>query len=398
MPFLEGTDINNKIKHICFITDYYPTKDNPVFTFVRELVCAIADMGIECTVISSQSKKVAEGIDERQRDYHMVDYTINGSEINIYYPRFVSIAKLNRFGYNSYQRRKVVERCYGQESKNFRIPVDAFYGHFWGSGVIAAFLGKKYHKPAFVASGESKCYMNPVTERYYQKHLKSYMSGCICVSTKNKNESISLQYIDKDKITVIPNAIHRKEFFRKQRNECRELLKYPKDKFILAFVGSFDERKGILRVCQAIQNERDIGAIFIGKGIYNPEISNALFTGVVPHSELVNYLNAADIFVLPTLAEGCCNAIIEALGCGLPVVSSDGTFNDDILNEKYSIRIDSMNVEQIRQAILTLKNNPVLRNEMAEQAYLASESLLLEQRAKKVVEFMQRMGRGVRCE
>ncbi len=65
-----------------------------------------------------------------------------------------------------------------------------------------------------------------------------------------------------------------------------------------------------------------------------------------------NYICASDVFVLPTTAEGCCNAIIEAMGCGLPIVSSDRAFNYDILNEENSILVDPESVDEIDNAII----------------------------------------------
>ena len=99
------------------------------------------------------------------------------------------------------------------------------------------------------------------------------------------------------------------------------------------------------------------------------------------HDEIAERISAADIFVLPTIAEGCCNAIIEAMGCGLPIVSSNKPFNDDILDEKCSIRIDTTNIDEITDAIRLLKDNPELRQRMSEAALRKANSLRIENRA-----------------
>ncbi len=94
-----------------------------------------------------------------------------------------------------------------------------------------------------------------------------------------------------------------------------------------------------------------------------------LFCGEVNHSDIVYYLNASDVFVLPTKAEGCSNAIVEALACHLPIVSSDMPFNYDILKNDYnSILINPNSSKEIQNAIMELKNNHARRNKMADNA------------------------------
>ena len=46
------------------------------------------------------------------------------------------------------------------------------------------------------------------------------------------------------------------------------------------------------------------------------------FLGAVPHADLPVVLSAADLFVLPTASEGLANAWVEALACGIPVVTT----------------------------------------------------------------------------
>src|SRR5699024_5133340 len=106
----------------------------------------------------------------------------------------------------------------------------------------------------------------------------------------------------------------------------RDKYNLPQDAFIVAFTGHFIERKGPLRLLQAIEGiapEKNVAGIFIGSGEQEPSSKKVLFKGRLTHAEVPEMLSAADVFALPTLNEGSCNAIAEAMACGLPIISSD---------------------------------------------------------------------------
>jgi glycosyltransferase involved in cell wall biosynthesis len=44
--------------------------------------------------------------------------------------------------------------------------------------------------------------------------------------------------------------------------------------------------------------------------------------GALPPAQVADWLRSADVFALPTSREGCCNALLEALACGLPAVTT----------------------------------------------------------------------------
>ena len=47
--------VKNRIRNLCIIAGGYPSEKNPVYTFVDQLVCELADRGINCVVISPSS-------------------------------------------------------------------------------------------------------------------------------------------------------------------------------------------------------------------------------------------------------------------------------------------------------------------------------------------------------
>lgn len=124
-------------------------------------------------------------------------------------------------------------------------------------------------------------------------------------------------------------------------------------------------------------------------GSLKPTCRNILFMGTLPHDRIGEYLSMADVFVLPTLAEGCCNAIIEAMACGLPVISSNLPFNDDTLDETNSIRIDPNDIEAIKSAINTLFADKELREKLAQGALETASKLKIENRTKNIIAFIE---------
>ena len=191
------------------------------------------------------------------------------------------------------------------------------------------------------------------------------------------------------KTGVFPNGFNGKKFFSFDKSKARRELGFPDDKFIVAFTGDFSERKGIDKLSHALKSFDDVYSVFLGSGEIKPGCDNILFCGSVPNDEVVKYLNAADVFVLPTKGEGCCNAIVEALACGLPVISSDLPFNDDILDNTNSIRVDVSDVSQIENAVNKLKTDESLLHKLSKGAADSAKNLNINVRAENILKFME---------
>ncbi len=383
--------------HICVVTEGYPYAEHAYFTFVQQLCIALADNGVKVSVITPKS--VVNSFIRRLplSPKYRKDTTPEGNIINVYSPRVISIGLLTKVwpfkGFNSYFYKRAICKTF---EKNLKEDVDVLYSHFWHSGYAIYPMAKKYELPLFVASGEHVIGLHKTLTEIQKTDFIKYVTGVICVSTKNLQESIEAGLTVPEKCKVIPNAIDSKLFYKKDKLKLRETFGFSNNDFIVAFVGSFIHRKGANRIAEAITslNDSAIKSIFIGRLLskdddYEPKCEGILYKGPLEHGDIVNYLNGADVFVLPTLHEGCSNAIVEALACGLPIISSDKTFNYDILDESCSILIDPLNVQDIANAIKELKSNPERRMKMSKAALQKASEYQIEKRAQTIIDFIK---------
>ena len=189
-------------------------------------------------------------------------------------------------------------------------------------------------------------------------------------------------------IITAPNSTDLSLFYKMDKLACRKQLGIPENKFVVGFVGGFIERKGDKRLLEAVNQLDDVYVAFAGRGDDKPSGDRVVFCKAMDHEQVPVLLNAVDVFVLPTLAEGSCNAIVEAMACGLPIISSNLPFNDDVLTNKNSIRINPMSVDEIANAIVRLKDENI-RVKMGENALCTAQNLSIEKRAERILNFIE---------
>lgn len=378
---------------ILIIASNYPSKLQPYAgAFVQKFAQALSRSGATCTVLNPFSAKSLLA-DQR---YCSVKEEVVRSDKPISLHRIPVVPLTTRVAIPSFRRanpyeilQKLYLRSVTRYIENNGIEFDVVYGHFLApAGIAAVELGLKYSKPSFVGVGEGRFHTlrGLGVKRMAEKMANA--TGFIAVSTAIRNELVRVLKIKQEKIGVFPNGVELDLFSNIDRATARAKFGLNDDCFAISAIGSFNHNKGISRVAEAIDGIPGVVGLYAGAGLQPPIAANNAFCSTLPPSEIPYLLAASDVFVLPTLIEGCCNAIVEAIASGLPIISSNGDFNDDLLDPRMSIRVDPLDINGIRSAVLELMHNEPLRRRMSDASRDKSANFNIDKRVEHILEFM----------
>lgn len=203
-------------------------------------------------------------------------------------------------------------------------PPSLYYAQFATAGSYIRQVALSSKQPYFVDLGESYSLVEGTPDYITEnRRVVSDATGVFCVSPRLCNEAVSLG-ADPDRVKLAVNYPDWDRFRPMDKAECRAKLGLDPSAFIVVYVGHYIHRKGSARVNIALHKmQHEAQAAFLGSGTTIPDYPGVIRAASTTHDELPIWLNAADVMALPTLAEGCCNAITEALACALPIITSD---------------------------------------------------------------------------
>jgi glycosyltransferase involved in cell wall biosynthesis len=173
---------------------------------------------------------------------------------------------------------------------------------------------------------------------YYRKSRRACKEAdaVVAVSDQTKKDIIYFFNTPAEKIHVIYQGVDNRFTIKPDRSAIESFRKKNNlpEKYIL-YVGTIEERKDLLTLVKAAMN-LDVKVVAIGKRkAYAEKVdafirsnnlqSQIIFPANVSSEELNFYFIGATLFVYPSLYEGFGIPVIEALSCGLPVITSNNT-------------------------------------------------------------------------
>ena len=246
-----------------------------------------------------------------------------------------------------------LERCVSKwlakiPSQELRNSVlDAHFGYPEGVGCYRA--ARKHQLPLFVTvRGLETELMDVPSIKRQMMEAYNYATGIIAVSDFLK-EMLVANGVPSEKVTVIGNGVDSMVYRPGDKQLSRRLIRIEPENRLIVAVGNVQRRKGydvLIDALKALRETKNVTCAIIG-GINESETLEKLkarvneiglqnqvrFLGQQTPDVVANWLRAADVFVLPTRREGCCNAVLEALSSGTPVISTPAGDNTKFVED-----------------------------------------------------------------
>lgn len=219
----------------------------------------------------------------------------------------------------------------------------------------------------------------------FEDHFISKADQVITVSTTTQKKLLNLNLGLKN-IEIIKPGLDVNISERIRNPKFQDMLK-------LLYVGTIEERKGIIYLIEALSllDSSKIELNIIGEAPYSKfyydQITEAVrkgnlesvvfFRGKVSRDELIEYYMNSEIFVFPSLWEGYGMVVAESMAYGLPVIASRIPAIEELIEDGFSgLLFEAKNSEQLSEKIKLLSENKELRNEITKNAFKKARSFL----------------------
>ncbi|MDP2025307.1 glycosyltransferase [Sulfuriferula sp.] len=335
--------------HLVVFSTLFPHAGAPnAGAFIRERMFRVGEQ-LPVTVVSPQAWFPGQSLIRRWKPHFRPAAPRRESHqgIDVLHPRFFSVPGL----FKQFDGLLMALSCYVTLKRLQRMgKLDILDAHFgYPDGYAATLLGRWLRVPVTITlrGTEVPHARNPALRPRLVSALQA-TTRVFSVSESLRQHAISLG-IAADKIRVVGNGVDIAKFHPVDRAQARAQLGIAADVPVLISVGGLVERKGFHRVIaclpELIARYRELQLLIVGGASAEGDMRAVLerqvaelgmqahvrFLGILPAASLKWPLSAADVFVLSTRNEGWANVFLEAMACGLPVISTDVGGNAEVV-------------------------------------------------------------------
>ena len=230
----------------------------------------------------------------------------------------------------------------------------------------------------------------------------------ITISDNSKNELIEYYKISPERITVINPAIDHKEYYPRTDKDTRQVKKKfnINGKYVL-YTGTIEPRKNINGIMDAYENlpatlrEEYTLVLAVGKGWLDGAIHARLeelkdldivLTGYVADEDMPSLYSGASLFVFPSFYEGWGMPPLEAMACGVPVITSNNSSLPEVVGDA-GIMVDAHDTDELSKQIARVLTDKKLATEMVKKGLKQAQKFSWEKSAKKLHELIEQVGK-----
>lgn len=240
---------------------------------------------------------------------------------------------------------------------------------FWMAGIAAFTLKKIYsipyiiteHWTGFYKNSPSDMYKNNFLIRYIFKMILKSANHFIAVAYKLKNRI--LEWSPKAMVTVIPNVVDTSIFYLQPTTD-------KKHSFRLVHASTMKIQKNSIGLLNGFENavkeNNNLELLLVGHVPQNIEdkINASVLLqqkvkclGEVPYTTVKDIMLTGDAYIMFSRYENLPCVILEALCCGLPVITTDAGGCAEVISPSNGIVVQNENEMELTQAILEMVNN-----------------------------------------
>lgn len=289
-------------------------------------------------------------------------------------------------------RRGMADRLDLYHGTNFRMHTTGRYG-----GVVTIHDLWLERFPEY-----SPKFLGQTLSSYKTKRMARRARRVITVSQFSAQELMELFGLSAEQIAVIPNGVS--DEFSPRRDDAaivalKQRIGLTAPRFIL-FVGGADPRKNhrvFLEAASLVQKQLDGRALVLVGSATHPFGSyeqtaksygleaQVLCPGRLSRDDLRLLYSYTDLFVFPSLYEGFGMPVLEAMGCGAPVVTSKTTALGEVAGDA-AVLVDPRNARELGTAITSLLESESLRTSLKEKGFLRVKQYSWQRAAAQTLE------------
>ncbi len=280
---------------------------------------------------------------------------------------------------------------------------DIIHSHNPAAALIGIACAKVFNKPHILTMHGpwSSVRLQHLT-RTIARRIESFVLKNSTVTTCDSNALVEeMKQLHDVKTIAIQNAIDKELFAPMTKKTARKKLNIDFNGPLVLFTGRFVVEKGLDTLLEAaaivITKKKNVKFLLIGGGfnesivsnwlVKHPEYSkNIIIIPFLKHEMMNPAYRAADIFVLPSIAEGLSRSLMEAMICSVPCIATDVGGNVELLSNDRGILVPVRNSEKLATAITSGIDDTKFAKRLAKNAKeFAVKNLTVERRINSFI-------------